>query len=272
MYFKKNKKGILSIMLHFLDVFSGYGKTEILKDVTFSVDPGAFVGIIGPNGSGKSTLLRTATKILEPFAGEVYLRKDKLKEISLKELSRIAAVVPQDMLFMFPFKVLDVVLMGRIPYINRLGFESKEDLRIAFESLERVDAIGLKDRFIDELSGGEKQRVVIAKALAQKPKILFLDEPTTHLDISHQVEIFSLLKKLNKETGLTVVTILHDLNLASLYCDELILLSEGRIKKQGTPNDVLDYKTIEEVYKTRVIVKENPITSCPHIFLVKLQP
>ena len=256
-------------MLHFLDVTSGYGKTEILKDVTFSIDPRDFIGIIGPNGSGKSTLLRTATKVLEPFKGEVYLEKKKLKEISLKEMARLAAVVPQDTLFMFPFKVLDVVLMGRIPYISRLGFESKEDLRIAFEALERVDAIHLRDRFIDELSGGERQRVVIAKALAQKPKILFLDEPTTHLDISHQIEIFSLLKNLNKESGLMVVAILHDLNLASLYCDQLILLSEGSIKKHGTPSEVLDYKTIEEVYKTQVIVKENPVTARPHVFLVK---
>ena len=256
-------------MLHFLDVTSGYGKTEILKDVTFSIDPRDFIGIIGPNGSGKSTLLRTATKVLEPFKGEVYLQKKRLREISLKDMARLAAVVPQDTLFMFPFKVLDVVLMGRIPYISRLGFESKEDLRIAFEALERVDAIHLRDRFIDELSGGERQRVVIAKALAQKPKILFLDEPTTHLDISHQIEIFSLLKKLNKESGLSVVAILHDLNLASLYCDRLILLSEGRIKKYGTPSEVLDYKIIEEVYKTQVIVKENPITSRPHVFLVK---
>jgi len=256
-------------MLHFLDVTSGYGKTKILKDVTFSIDPRDFIGIIGPNGSGKSTLLRTATKVLEPFKGEVYLQKEKLREISLKEMARLAAVVPQDTLFMFPFKVLDVVLMGRIPYISRIGFESKEDLKIAFEALERVDAIHLRDRFIDELSGGERQRVVIAKALAQKPKILFLDEPTTHLDISHQIEIFSLLKNLNKESGLSVVAILHDLNLASLYCDRLILLSEGRIKKHGTPLEVLDHKIIEDVYKTQVIVKENPITSCPHVFLVK---
>jgi len=256
-------------MLHFLDVRSGYGNIEILKGLTFSIDPGDFIGIIGPNGSGKSTLLRTATKVLKPFKGEIYLEKEKLKDISLKEMARLAAVVPQDTLFMFPFKVLDVVLMGRIPYINRLGFESREDLKIAFEALECVDAIHLRDRFIDELSGGERQRVIIARALAQKPMILFLDEPTTHLDISHQIEIFSLLKNLNRESGLTVVAILHDLNLASLYCDELILLSEGKIRKHGTPNEVLDYRIIEEVYKTQVVVKENPLTSRPHVFLVR---
>jgi len=256
-------------MLYFLDVVSGYGSTEVLRDVTFSVDPGDFVGIIGPNGSGKSTLLRTATRVLKPFKGEIYLQKKRLKEIPLKEIAKLIAVVPQDALFMFPFKVLDVVLMGRIPYLSRLGFESQDDLRIAFKALEEVDAIHLRDRFIDELSGGERQRVVIAKALAQKPRILFLDEPTTHLDISHQIETFSLLKKLNKESKLTVVAILHDLNLASLYCDRLILLSGGQIKKQGTPSEVLDYKTIEEVYKTQVIVKENPLTSRPHVFLVR---
>lgn len=256
-------------MLHFLDVRSGYGNIEILKGLTFSIDPGDFIGIIGPNGSGKSTLLRTATKVLKPFKGEIYLEKEKLKDVSLKEMARLVAVVPQDTLFMFPFKVLDVVLMGRIPYISRLGFESREDLKIAFEALEYVDAIHLRDRFIDELSGGERQRVIIARALAQKPRILFLDEPTTHLDISHQIEIFSLLKNLNRESGLTVVAILHDLNLASLYCDELILLSEGKIRKHGTPNEVLDYRIIEEVYKTQVVVKENPLTSRPHVFLVR---
>ncbi|NQT75602.1 MAG: ABC transporter ATP-binding protein [Candidatus Omnitrophica bacterium] len=256
-------------MLHFLHVSGGYGNVEILKDITFSIDPGSFIGIIGPNGSGKSTLLRTATKVLRPFKGEIYLQKKSMEDVTLKEMARTVAVVPQDSLFTFPFKVLDVVLMGRTPYISRLGLESKEDLMVAFEALECVDAMHLRDRFIDELSGGERQRVIIAKALAQKPQILFLDEPTTHLDISHQIEIFSLLRRLNKDAGLTIVTILHDLNLASEYCDDLILLSDGAIKKRGTPKEVLDYRTIEEVYKTVVIVKENPMTSRPHIFLVK---
>ncbi len=256
-------------MLRFSGVYSGYSDIEILKNITFNIDIGSFVGIIGPNGSGKSTLLRTATKVLIPFKGEVYLDNKNLQDISLKEMAKLTAVVPQDTLFMFPFRVLDVVLMGRIPYINRLGFESKGDLDIALSSLKSVDALHLKDRFIDELSGGERQRVIIAKALSQEPKVLFLDEPTTHLDISHQIDIFSLLKSLNKERGLTVITILHDLNLASEYCDELILLDEGRLKKQGLPKEVLDYKTIEEVYKTPVIVKENPLTSRPHVFLIK---
>ncbi|MFH1854775.1 MAG: ABC transporter ATP-binding protein [Candidatus Omnitrophota bacterium] len=257
-------------MLTFRNITSGYDTAEILKDISFNVDPGDFLGIIGPNGSGKSTLLRTATKIITPFKGEIIIKGRHIKDVSFIEMARFTAVVPQDSFFFFPFSVMDIVLMGRIPYAkNRFGQQTKDDEKIALEALKSVDAINLKDRFIDELSGGERQRVIIAKALAQRPEILFLDEPTTHLDIGHQVEIFTLIRRLNKESGLTIVTILHDLNLASEYCDRLVLLNDGRIKKIGSPKEVLDYKTIEEVYKTCVIVKENPLTSRPHVFVVK---
>ncbi|MFA4992121.1 MAG: ABC transporter ATP-binding protein [Candidatus Omnitrophota bacterium] len=256
-------------MLTFSKVSSGYNDVEILSDVSFNIKQGAVVGIIGPNGAGKSTLLRTATKAITPFGGEIFLQNRSLAEIPLKEIARSMAVVTQDTAFMFPFKVIDLVLLGRIPYMKGLGFESKGDLRIALEALESVDASRLKDRFIDELSSGERQRVIIAKALSQRPKILFLDEPTAHLDICHQVEMFRMLTKLNKESGLTIVSVLHDLNLASEYCDELILLSEGKIKIKGAPKEVLNYRIIEEVYKTLVIVKDNPLTGRPHVFLVK---
>ena len=257
------------MMFYFSKVSAGYNNLEILKDVSFNIEKGDFTGIIGPNGSGKTTLLRTATKIIKPFEGEIFLEGKNLANMPLKELAAVMAVVPQDTAFMFPFRVIDVVLMGRTPYIKRFGFESRKDLKISLEALEFVDAFHLKDRFIDELSGGERQRVIIAKAIAQEPRILFLDEPTTHLDISHQVQIFDLLRRMNKKSGLTIVSILHDLNLASDYCDKLILLDNGMIKSKGSPGEVLDYKTIEEVYKTVVIVKENPLTLRPHIFLVK---
>ncbi|MFA5389598.1 MAG: ABC transporter ATP-binding protein [Candidatus Omnitrophota bacterium] len=256
-------------MFYFSDVWAGYNNSEILKGISFGIKKGDFTGIIGPNGSGKTTLLRTATKIIKPFKGDISLEGKSMADMPLKELAVIMACVPQDTAFMFPFKVIDVVLMGRIPYIKRFGFGSREDVKIALEALRFVDALHLKDRFIDELSGGERQRVIIAKALTQEPRILFLDEPTTHLDINHQVHIFELLKRMNRESGLTIVAILHDLNLASDYCDNLILLNNGMIEDRGTPKEVLNYKTIEKVYKTVVIVKENPITSRPHIFLVK---
>jgi len=256
-------------MFSFSEVRAGYNNSEVLKGVSFEIAKGGFTGIIGPNGSGKTTLLRAATKAIKPFKGKICLEGKDVAAMPLKELAAIMAVVPQDTVFMFPFRVMDVVLMGRIPYISRFGFESRKDFKAALEALEFVGALHLKDRFIDELSGGERQRVVIAKALTQEPRILFLDEPTTHLDINHQVQIFELLRKMNKGSGLTIVAILHDLNLASDYCDKLILLNDGVIKSKGTPKEVLDYKTIEEVYKTVVIVKENPLTLRPHIFLVK---
>ena len=256
-------------MFYFSNVSAGYNKLEILKNVSFEIKKGDFTGIIGPNGSGKTTLLRTATKLIKPSKGEVFIEGKNLENVSLKELATVMACVPQDTAFMFPFRVIDVVLMGRIPYIKRFGSESPRDLKIALEALEFVGALSLKDRIIDELSGGERQKVIIAKALSQEPKILFLDEPTTHLDISHQVQIFELLKRLNREAGLTIVAILHDLNLASDYCGKLILMDNGAIKRRGAPGEVLDYKIIEEVYKTVVIVKENPLTSRPHVFLVK---
>jgi len=256
-------------MLYFSNVSAGYNNLEILKDVSFRIEKGDFTGIIGPNGSGKTTLLRTATKLIKPSKGEVFIEGKNLEKVPLKELATVMACVPQDTAFMFPFRVIDVVLMGRIPYIKRFGTESPKDLKIALEALEFVGGLDLKDRFIDELSGGERQRVIIAKALAQQPRILFLDEPTTHLDINHQVQIFELLRKLNKDAGLTIVAVLHDLNLASDYCDKLILLSGGMIKSKGAPSEVLDYKIIEEAYKTVVIVKENPLTFRPHVFLVK---
>jgi iron complex transport system ATP-binding protein len=256
-------------MLSFIEVSSGYNNTEVLKDITFDIKEGSFSGIIGPNGSGKTTLLKTAVKIIKPFKGEIYIQKALLNKVSLLELAKIIAVVPQDTVFLLPFRVIDVVLMGRIPYLNRFSVESIDDMKIAYKALEEVDAFHLKDRFIDELSGGERQRIIIAKALAQQPKILFLDEPTMHLDISHQTEIFGLLNRLNKETGLTIIAVLHDLNLASEYCDELLLINEGRLIKKGLPKDVLKYNIIEEVYKTVVIVKDNPLTLKPHIFLVK---
>jgi len=256
-------------MFNFSNVSAGYNSIEILKGVSFDIEKGDFTGIIGPNGSGKTTLLRSATKTIPLFKGEIFLEGKNLEDIPLREFATVAAVVPQDTAFMFPFRVMDVVLMGRIPYISRFGFESRKDINIALEALEFTDAVHLKDRFIDELSGGERQRVIIAKALAQRPRILFLDEPTTHLDISHQVQIFELLRKMNRDSGLTIVAIMHDLNLASDYCDKLILMDNGGIKRKGSPAEVIDYKTIEDVYRTVVIVKENPLTSRPHVFLVK---
>jgi len=246
----------------------GYHKTLVIEGISFEIKKGDFLGIIGPNGSGKSTLLRLMSRVLCPRSGSIALEGKDAYQMDLKEFCRKVAFVPQDTLINFSFNVEEIVLMGRIPHLKRMQFETKRDFSIARDALSLTDTLYIKEKAIDELSAGERQRVIIAKALAQEPMLLFLDEPTAHLDIGHQVQILDLLKKLNKEDGLTVVMVMHDLNLASEYCNRIMLLNEGRIFKEGSPDEVLTYQNIESVYKTVVVVKKNPVSSKPYVILV----
>lgn len=249
----------------------GYGKETIIKEISFDIKRGEFLGIIGPNGSGKSTLLRLMSRVLFPQQGEILFEGKDILALKLKELCQKIAFVPQDTVISFSFSVWEIVLMGRIPHIGRLKPETKKDFEIADNALSLTDSLHLKDKKVDQLSAGERQRVIIAKSLAQEPRLLFLDEPTSHLDIGHQIQILDLLKRLNQKKGLTVVMVLHDLNLASEYCHQLILLNEGRIFKQGHPFEVLTYQNIEAVYKTVVVVNKNPVSSNPYIILISEQ-
>ena len=258
----------MGTLLKVEDVFGGYTKEAVLKRVSFEISQGEFLGIIGPNGSGKSTLLRLMTRVLLPQKGKILFENKDITKIKLKELCRKIAFVPQDTLINFSFSVEEIVLMGRIPHLKRLQLETQKDFLIAQKSLSSTDILHLNDKKIDQLSAGERQRVIIAKALAQEPILLLLDEPTSHLDIGHQIQILDLLKKLNQEENLTVIIVLHDLNLASEYCDRLILLNEGKVFKDGTPLDVLTYQNIEAVYRTIVVVNKNPFSSKPYVVLV----
>lgn len=246
----------------------GYRNKVVIKDVNFTIQKGDFLGIIGPNGSGKSTLLRLMTRVLRPSAGNVSLEGKDIRGMGLKDFCRKVSFVPQDTLINFSFSVEEIVLMGRIPHLKRMQFETKEDFSIALNALFLTDTLYIREKEINELSAGERQRVIIAKALAQEPMLLFLDEPTSHLDIGHQVQILDLLRKLNREKQLTVVMVMHDLNLAGEYCNRIILLNEGRVFKDGAPEEALTYQNIESVYKTVVVVKRNPISSKPYIILV----
>lgn len=246
----------------------GYAEEKIIRGLSLKVNRGDFLGIIGPNGSGKSTLLRLMSRALRPFSGRILLEEKDITGLSLKAFCRKAAFVPQDTLINFSFSVWEIVLMGRIPHLGRLQLETHKDYSIARNSLSLTDTVYLKERQIDELSAGERQRVIIAKALTQEPVLLFLDEPTSHLDIGHQIQILDLLKKLNRENNLTIVIVLHDLNLAAEYCNRVLLLNEGMIFTEGSPQEVLTYQNIERVYKTIVVVKENPITGKPYVILV----
>jgi iron complex transport system ATP-binding protein len=242
-----------------------YGAIEAVKDLSFSVAKGEVFGLLGPNGSGKSTVVRLLSRVLTPRSGRVSLASRDLGTYSREELARQVAVVPQETAIELPFSVLEVVLMGRSPHLGRFGFERAEDLAIAHRAMEQTGVYDLAMREIHELSGGERQRVILARALAQEPRVLLLDEPTAFLDIKHQVEVYDLVKTLSRQNGLTVVAILHDLNLAALYCDRLALLKSGRLFCLGTPEQVLTYTNIKAVYETEVYIGLNDITGKVHI-------
>jgi len=250
------------------NLWGGYGSRMVIKEVTLQIKRGDFLGVIGPNGSGKSTLMRLLSKALVPGKGEITFEDKQLSRIHLKEFCRKVAFVPQDTLINFAFSAWEIVLMGRIPHLKRLQFETEKDFSVARQALSLTDTLNLRDRRIDELSAGERQRVVIARALAQEPQLLLLDEPTAHLDIGHQIQILDLLKRLNQRHRLAIVVVLHDLNLAAEFCNRIILLNEGAIFKEGSPDEVLTYQNIEQVYKTPVLVNKNPVSSKPYIVLV----
>lgn len=255
-------------MFEIKNLTCGYDKRFHLKDVNLAIEEGGFFGIIGPNGSGKTTLLRSMTRVLKPEKGEILLRGANIWHIDLRELARTISVVSQSV-STDDLNVGEFVLLSRIPHYRGLQFlETKHDEEIADNAMTLTDTLKFKDRAMSEISGGERQLILIARALAQEPKYLLLDEPTSHLDITHQVRVLDLLKRLNRELSLTVIIVLHDLNLASEYCDRVALLSGGAVYKEGLPQDVLDYKTIEDVYKTVVVVEKNPISLKPYILLI----
>ncbi|MDD5253237.1 MAG: ABC transporter ATP-binding protein [Candidatus Omnitrophica bacterium] len=258
----------MSVLLKIENLSGGYYKESVIRGLSLDVNQGDFLGIIGPNGSGKTTLLRLITRVLPIKKGEVFYKGENIALMNLKEFCRKVAFVSQDISTSFSFTVMELVLMGRIPHLKRLQYETRKDIEIANEKLSLTDTLSLKDKRIDELSAGERQRVVIARALAQEPELLFLDEPTSHLDIGHQVQVLDLLKKLNRKNNLTIVMVLHDLNLASAYSNRIALLDKGIIFKEGRPEEVLTYKNIETVYKTLVLVNDNSITGKPNVVLV----
>jgi iron complex transport system ATP-binding protein len=245
-----------------------YNDLVAVNKVSFQVDKGEFIGLIGPNGSGKSTILRSISRVIKPVQGTVSINGIDVSNFNTKELARQMAVVPEDTTVSFSFTVLDIVLMGRAPHLGRFELEREKDLVIARQAMRMTDTLYLEDRFIDELSSGEKQRVVIAQSLAQEPKIMLLDEPTAHLDINHEVEIFDLLKKLQAEIGMTIIIVSHDLNLAAQYCRRLILLKNGEIFKQGNPEEVITEDNIKSVYGIKVLVESNHRTKAPNLILL----
>ena len=254
------------------DIRFRYHQQWILDELSFKSAEGDFLGIIGPNGSGKTTLLKIIDGLLKPESGSVRIGKTDINKIKRNDFAKIVAMVPQESSMTFPFTVHEVVLMGRAPHLGRLMFEREDDLAISRKAMELTDTFPLRERSISELSGGERQRVLIARALAQEPGVVLLDESTAYLDIKHQVAFFDLIRTLNRKEGLTVIAVTHDINLASLFCDRIMLLKKGRIHSIGTPDEVITKANIEEVYETGVYVDCNPQTGLPRVTLMASSP
>ena len=237
-----------SPILQIQDTSFSYDQGNVLHSISMDFKPGEFVGVIGPNGSGKSTLLKILGGVLTSNFGELFFKGKNFVDFNRKELARSITWIPQDHPMVFPFKVSEVVLMGRHPHLSALSFESHEDFNISQRAMKTTMTSEFSERFFNEISEGEKQRVMIASALAQKPELMLLDEPTSALDLKYQIEIMNILKDLNANHKMTLIVAMHDLNLASRFCNRIILINEGKVVSDGTPLKVLKKDILEQVY------------------------
>jgi iron complex transport system ATP-binding protein len=249
------------------------GRQWTVEQVSFDAAFGEVVGIVGPNGSGKSSLLKLLAGLLRPESGTIRLAGHAIHDLTPRAIARTLAMVPQEQVHVFPFTVAETVLMGRFPYRQpgwwSLGMEAEreDDLAAAHRAMVEADVVELADRLVSDLSGGERQRVMIARALAQEPRILLLDEPTAFLDLSHQIEMCALVQRLVKERSRTVVLVSHDLNVASLLCDRLLMVKDGRISAHGTPAETIRPDVLRAVYGCDVVVDPHPQTGAPRVTL-----
>ena len=247
-----------------------YGSVKILENVSFKVKEGDFVGILGPNGSGKTTLLKSISRTLKPHKGTIILDKTDIYSIKSMDLAKQMAIVPQESNIGFGFTAIDIVLMGRNPHMKRFQMETEKDMTIVRQAMIRTNTWHLAGRSINELSGGEKQRVVIARALSQEPKVLLLDEPLTHLDMVNQLEIMDLVKELCIKEHLIVLTVIHDLNLAARYCNSALLLKGASVFAAGPLEEVLTSENIRSVFHVDAIVKKSLVTNS--LYVIPLSP
>lgn len=250
------------------DIAFSYTKKPLFDGMSVSVGEGEFVGLVGPNGSGKTTFLNLLTRVLKPERGSIILDGTELQSYPARELARKVAVVPQESTIIFPFSVSEVVLMGRAPHLKTI-LEREEDFEIANEAMRMTGVDHLASRPVTQLSGGEKQGVIIARALAQRPSILLLDEPTAFLDIKHQVDIYDILTRLNRERGMTIIAVSHDLNLASHYCQRVLVFKEGRLMFDGPPQQAITAETVRDVYETEVVVRMDARTGRPFVLPIR---
>ena len=237
-----------------------YDGSNVLDNINFDVASGCFLSILGPNGSGKSTLINLISKVLKNYKGEIIVKDRSIENLNSKEIAKLVAVVPQYSNAGFNFLVGELVLMGRFPYVSRFGREKKQDFDIVEDVMEKTKTLPLYKKRFNELSGGEKQRVIIAQALVQDTPIILLDEPTSHLDINFQIEIMDLFYKLNTDEGKTIIGVFHDINLAANYSKKAILLKNGMVFGYGEINDTITKENIKKVFNSDIYVGKNPFT------------
>jgi len=248
-----------------VDIGYRYNGTSVLKDVSLTVSPGEFFVIAGPNGSGKTTLIKILAGLFQSVAGDITVMEKPLQTYGKRSFARVVAYVPQAVDDNFPFTVFQTALMGRTPHLGLLGIESGPDYQIARDALVITGVDHLAGRRTDQLSGGERQRVHIARAICQEPRILLLDEPTASLDPAHQIRIMDLMDKLRETRGMAVIMVSHDLNIAAMYADRILMLKEGAMVQLGKPGEVLVPDILEKTYGCRMLVDESPAGPFPRV-------
>jgi iron complex transport system ATP-binding protein len=245
----------------------GYGRKTVLKDIELQVSPGEIVGLIGPNGSGKSTIIKALSRVIPLYTGKILLNGEDITRIPRMELARMVGVVPQIPLLPSTFTAFEIVLMGRNPHLGLFQYEGPEEMSIAWRAMEKTGTSALAERLVGELSGGEIQCLLIARAMAQETEVILLDEPTANLDIGRQAEILDMIRNLCAENKLTVLAALHDLNLAAQYCHQLLLIKNGQIYAKGTPNEVITSRNIKDVYGADNCIYTHPLNDLPTVLL-----
>ncbi len=253
------------IALDLQNTFLSYNGNKVVDDVSFSAGAGEFFMIIGPNGAGKSSLLKLIAGIEKAQSGQITILGKPKERYSAGELAKVVALVSQQAPIDFPFSVAETVLMGRSPHLGLLGIEGKKDYELAMEAMSFTGVRQFAERRLDQLSGGERQRVMIARAICQEPEIILLDEPTTALDPAHQLKVMDLMEKFRQEKKTTVIMVSHDLNLAALYSDRLLLMKNGKVVVIGTPSEVFVSEFMEKSYDCDLLIDENPLGNVPRV-------